>query len=227
MTKRIIIRLLLLAALLVAVVVVVYALETLTDTSEAVWAALAGALAVVTSVISAFIAQRVLEIQEDTLLPEPYPSFDFKSRYSLAQLRVTNGGGSSAYRINLEWRNPIFDFEGKEVRFPHNEGTPEIPILLSKESVSIPIGASHQFINGSHDLNYSGCIEYEDARGTKHKREFFLSAEMYKKSLVYSEEETRTHYELQKIPKEIENLKKEVVKLGLSLKGRDKSDNGA
>ena len=221
MSKRLIIRTLLIVALIISCVVVVYVLNKMQNGCEAVWSALAGALAVITAVISAWAAQRVLELQEDSLLPEPYPSLDFKSRYGLVQLRVTNNGGTTAYNINLAWRNHIVDHEGKNVVFPHKEGSPEIPVLSPKESVSIPIGGSHQFMNQGADLNYSDTIKFENAKAEKCEREFFLSAEMYRTSLVYDEEEVKTHYELQKIPQEIEKLRKEIGSIGQRLAKRD------
>jgi hypothetical protein len=40
-------------------------------------------LAVITSVIASLNSQRVVELEEDRLLPHVEPSFDLKSRYGL------------------------------------------------------------------------------------------------------------------------------------------------
>lgn len=229
--SRIIVRVLLVAAFGLAAFAVGFALLGADSPSQVPWSALAAALAVVAAVLSAWTSQRIMELQEDATLPAPYPFFDFTSRYSLAQLRVTNTGSSTAFNINLDWRNPIVDHEGNDIQFPHQEGTPEIPVLAAGDSVSIPIGEAHRFMNQGIDLNYSGSITFETAKGVPHRREFFLSAEMYRKSLDYDEESVKTHFELQKVPKEIASLRQAVSGIRASLDAMrgdsPKNGNGA
>ena len=93
------------------------------------WMTTAAALAVLTAVLSAWAAHRVVEMEEDVRMPCPLPSFDFTSRYSLAQLRVTNFGASAAYNVKLTWDKPVLDEDGEPVRFLAGESVCEIPAL--------------------------------------------------------------------------------------------------
>ncbi len=177
------------------------------------WVVVAAALAVITSIISSWSAQRVLELQEDAQQPYPYPSIDVKSRYLVMQLRVTNFGGSAARDIRLTWHDPLLNEQGDAVRFTDQEGVPEIPVLLSSESVAVFVGGSRALYEQYQDMNYSGEIEFTDASGKRMTHPFYLSAETYRSALVYDEEEPKTHVELQKIPNELRDLRREVEQL--------------
>lgn len=63
----------------------------------------AGSAAVIAAAISALVAFRSAELTEESLKPYPYPFIDTSSRYSLAQLRIRNVGGSAAHEVYLNW----------------------------------------------------------------------------------------------------------------------------
>ena len=105
--SRITIRISLAAVLLISAYVVIASVHSLESKDKEPWAAIAAALAVITSVVSTWSAQRLLEIQQDSVLPDPIPSIDVSSRYGLMQLRVTNFGGSPAYKTRISWDKPL------------------------------------------------------------------------------------------------------------------------
>ena len=66
-----------------------------------------GSLAVLTSVVSSWSSQRVLELQEAERQPNLYASIDVTSRYGVVQFKVTNCGGGVARDMTIEWCKPL------------------------------------------------------------------------------------------------------------------------
>lgn len=207
------IRSLLILSTIISVVVIVFVLFVLGVKNPETWAVIAASLAVLTSVISSWSAQRVLEIEEDSQKPYCYPSIDIRSRYGLMQLRVTNYGGSVAREIYLHWDKPLLNSKSDVVKFTKQEGTPDIPILLPNESVSVLIDGTLSMFQRVQDMNYSGRINFKNASGKKIKYPFYVSAEIHRSSLSYDEEESRTHFELQKIPKELQKIGSDITRI--------------
>lgn len=177
------------------------------------WMIAAAALAVITSIISAWSSRRVVELQEDAQRPNPYPAFDFTSRYGLAILRVKNMGGTPAHYISLEWDSELKNHNGETIGFPKKVDTPAISVLLPGESISQIIGTHHGFLKAHPDTEYTGFITFQDPSRHTYRRPFRLDARPYTGTPIYDDESPRTHYELQKIPKELEAIRKAVEKL--------------
>ena len=219
-------RCILLIVVTAALTVIFVSIRTIgLDTKEA-WATIAASLAVIASVLSAWTAQRALELQEKEQQPYPYPTIDVTSRYGLVQLRVTNFGGSPAHNIFVKWKKPLIDSKGYQVKFSKEEGTPDIPVLLPRDSAAVLIDGSIDFFQKNQDLMYSGHVEFENVSGEKSRLPFAMSAEQYRKSLTHDKEELKTHYELQKIPDAINALTKEVEKLKRALECFGKDQQG-
>lgn len=180
----------------------------------ATWTTLAAALAVSASLMTVWIGQRVLQLQEDAQQPYPYPYIDLASRYSLMQLRVTNYGGSIARNISLEWDEPLLNAQDQQVQFMGQEGAPDIVVLLPGQSVAARLGLDFEMYKKYDDMNYSGIVKFSNASGKTMKHSFFLSAEQYRGAYAYEEEGLKTHYQLQRIPEELKKLKDEVKRLG-------------
>jgi len=199
-------RILLGVSLSIAIIIIVITLRKTEAENNAIGAVIAASLAVITSIISAWSSQRILEIQENNLKPYPYPLFDTTSRYGLVQLKVTNLGGGIAYNINLYWDESIINHKGEKIEFAHDKNAPEIPILHPNESITTLIDGHINFFKKNRKHNYSGIITYTNQSDKLKKHKFFLSAEMYRSSLTYDKEELKTHYEIQKIPNEYNGL---------------------
>lgn len=199
-------RLLLAFAISISIIVTAIALKSAVDGKEAAWAVIAASLAVITAVVSSWNAQRVVELEEDRQLPYPYPYFDVKSRYGLILLRVTNFGQSAAHNIKIEFDNELIDHKGKSINFISGDGDSNIPILLPQQSISKTVDGHVDFFEQNKVQNYTGTIKFENASGKKMKHPFIIDAEMYAETPTYDKEDLKTHYELQKIPKAIEEL---------------------
>lgn len=210
--SRIFVRALLTIALCVSLSVIIASLLLLGLRDSA--AVVAASLAVTASLVSAWTGQRVLELQEDAQQPYPYPFFDVTSRYSVMQLRVTNFGGSVARDINLKCDNPLLNAKGDPVTFSEQEGAPDIAVLLPGQSVTTPVGTDEEIFGERTDLNYSGSVKFKTASGKDEEHPFYLSAEQYRHTLAYDEEQLKTHHQLQQIPKEVKTLRNEIKRFG-------------
>lgn len=197
----------------VAIAVAVAAGRLLGPDEGATWTTFAAALAVVSSLITARTGQRVLEIQQAAQRPYPYPFIDASSRYQLLQLRVANFGGTAAHDIRLEWKNRPLDFQNRPVSFTSQSGAPEIAVLLPGQSVATPIDSDAGFFGKHEDANYTGRVFFKDASGKSLHHDFYVSAGQYRLSSSYAEEEPKTHFELQKIPKQLEELRHAIDRL--------------
>lgn len=211
------IRILLVCAFIIAVITIVVPLIFAGVRSSEAWAAVAASLAVITSVFSSWSSQRVLELSEDAQKPCLSLSIDLKSRYKLMQLRVVNTGGSPAYDIRISWERPLLHPDGRIVYSSETSDAPDIPVLLPRESIDRLVGGASEMYQRFQDMNYSGEINFTDSSKRLHKEKFYISAESYRSALTYSQEELRTHYELQKIPGEIKKLTNEITSLRISL----------
>jgi hypothetical protein len=208
--SKLVARFFLVSSLILAIAAASFALIGIAAGQKEPWATLAAVLAVVTSVISAWGAQRVVELEEDKLSPYPYPQFDATSRYGLMLLKLTNFGGGAAHNIRLVWEKPLQNSRGEAVRFAPDNASYEIAVLVPGQHISKIVDGHVQFlqIEGTHI--YRGRVEYEDSRGRKKKLPFLLDAESLRGTPSYVDERVRTQYELQKLPDALKRLCDEV-----------------
>jgi len=187
--------------LLAAVSLIGFLLLHLGPRESDTWAAITGLLAVITAVIAAFPALRVVELQEDSLHPRPTPYFDVSSRYSLLQLRVKNIGPSVACDIKLRWKSRPSDNMGNEIT-----ALDEIPVLLPGESVSTLVGTSIEIVRKYASLRFEGEVEFRNENRKRMHKYFVCTTQEHGKRLVYDEELPKTLYQLQKIPEQLEQI---------------------
>lgn len=214
---RVLLRGILVLSLVVSVAAIATAFAVLGFRDATAWVVVAAALAVMTSVVSSWAAQTVLELQQDAQKPYPFPSADITSRYGLVQLCVRNYGGSAAYEISIKWDKPLLNCKGEPVRFTDQAGAPEIPVLLPSESVSVLIDRSTQLFKKYQDLNYTGQVEFKNASGRRMAHPFLLSIEKHRKTLYFTQDDTKTHHELQRIPDELEKVCSELREIRNSM----------
>ena len=204
-------------ALLIAIAVVAMVLTRSDAEISQVGAAIAGALAVVTAVISAWSAQRIVELEEDRQKPYPYPSFDMSSRYGLVLFRIENLGGGAAHDISIDWDGEPLTARGEEVRFGPTAEKSQIPVLLPGKGISKLVDGNIEFFKPGRTRSHSGTISCKDAKGRKYRHAFRMDAEMYLGTPTHSDEELKTHFELQKVPSQLGKLEKELNRIRESL----------
>lgn len=189
-------------------------LQGITAGKNEAWATLAAALAVITSMVSAWGAQRVMELEEARMSPYPYPQFDTKSRYGLLLLKITNYGGGAAHSVRLIWDNPLKNSNGKSIDFSNSEGSENLSVLLPNQHISKIVDGTVGFFSVPGPHLYRGTVEFEDGAGKKRSHKFHLDAECLMGTPTYDEEGPKTHYELQKLPGELEKLRKSIDAIG-------------
>lgn len=200
---RILVRLFL-GVVFIAAIVLVAAL-LLGPKSKETWATVTAALAVIAAVIAAWPSLRILEIQEDATRPSPTPYFDLSSRYGLILLRVKNIGVGVAYDVSLNWEKHPLNEEGEEVK-----ALDTISVLMPQDSVSILIGRSGELVKKYASMCFEDSVAFKDVAGKKHTQRFRCSANEHRKRLVHDEELPYTLYELQKLPKELAEIRKAI-----------------
>jgi hypothetical protein len=220
--SRITTRIFLGIALILAVVVVGLVLLRIGPDVDSVGATIAGALAVITAVISAFGAQRVVELEEDRQKPYPYPSFDLSSRFGLVLFRIENSGESAAHDISIQWSGEPLSSEGKEVRFSPDGDKVQVPVLLPGQAISKLVDGHVQFFQSGRKHQYAGKISFKDAHGRKYSHDFRMDAGMYLGTPSHPEEAIKTHFELQKIPEHLAKLEAELKRIRSAMESNQK-----
>lgn len=198
---------LLLGVLFVACIALIVFLLRGPKTTET-WATLTGVLAVLAAVIAVWPALRVLELQEDATRPAPTPYFDITSRYSLLLLRVKNLGAGVAYDVRLNWQKHPQDQEGRDVT-----ALDQISALVPQESASVLLGVPHQLFKKYEVMEFEGTLEFKDATGKRWRHPFRVSADEHRKRLIHDDELPRALYDVQQIPKALDEISKAIQSL--------------
>ncbi|HLI79834.1 MAG TPA: hypothetical protein VKV03_07620 [Candidatus Binataceae bacterium] len=172
--------------------------------------ALAGALAVLASVISGWIATRVVELQEDTQKPYPYPYFDVRSRTGLLLVVIKNFGGSSAHDVCVEWDDPPIDMHGKPIVFGNNG---IVPVLLPNETISAIVDGTIQYFGRNERHDYGGYVKYANASGRSQQIRFVASAEKFARTPRLEDEVTLTYEKLQALPDLLKEISRNIEKV--------------
>jgi|AntRauTorcE11897_2_1112592.scaffolds.fasta_scaffold36874_2 hypothetical protein len=213
MDERIFTQILLGLILVFSAAIFLAALNVIGPAEVEAWAVLVAVLAVLSSVISAWSSFRVVDLQKEALKPSIRINYDFKSRYNLVLLELKNTGGSAAKKIKVNWDKKIKNHKDEEIIFRDSEQSETISYLSQDESISRIIDAGHNFFERNEETKISGTITFENLNGQKMSNIFHISAEHYRGSPLHSREELKTNYEIQKIPKSIDKLAKEVKEL--------------
>lgn len=201
---RAFIRIALAIATVASVVICAMALRGLGPSNPAAWATVAAALAVLAAVASAWTSQRVLEIQEDALQPNPVPAIDLRSRASLAQFRITNHGGTDAHDVAIIWDEAPPGRDGNPVPL----GATPIRVIPEGESASVLLTSSHDFLAKNPDTTFAGTVHFKDPRGREYSRGFTVTAEHERDAMLLVTDEQ----EFRQSVKEIAAAVKEIAK---------------
>jgi hypothetical protein len=75
------------------------------------------------------------------------------------------------------------------------------------------IDVPHKFFERYQGETYQGRVVFVDGAGRRYERKFILHPKQMAGTLAYGHEAVRTHYELQQIPKILDEIKNEIKKL--------------
>ncbi len=172
-------------------------------------AALVGAIV---ATIPAILAYETIYQSRIDKLPVIDCVIDCHSRYGLFQLGIRNTGGSTAYNIRLRWleTNPKTKEKidvpnntfGHIVSFANDENFNYLSSLLKGDTHLIIIDGYFQlFDRYPEGTNFVAFITFYDRMedGNKYEVAIPISFDGYRNTLNYTKEQTKTHFDLQKL----------------------------
>lgn len=105
MLQKLTSRALLIVAAALSLLISIYVFIIIGTDKAETWAIIAAALAVLSSVVSAWSSQKLMELQHESLQPYPLPRFDLNSRPGLMLLKIENHGTNPAYNVVIDWND--------------------------------------------------------------------------------------------------------------------------
>lgn len=201
-------------ALLLSVAAAYFSSRSILGGVMEAWAGLAASLAVITSMVSAWGAQRVVELEEQKRQPFPYPHFDVQSRPGLILLRISNFGGGVAHDVKIQWDNTLHDINGRAIYFGCEDDGFAIAVLLPSAHISRIVDSSVRFFQRPGRKIFRGKILFKDGNGKRIKHDFVIDSEALMNAPLYDDAISNTHIELQKIPKALAELASSVNRVG-------------
>jgi len=181
------------------------------------WESLTATISLTIAIIGGWIASESFYNQSLARKPQIILRLDFKSRYDLILLVAENVGEKPAFNIKFEWEQKLINHKGEEICFNKYDDFIDIPVLNSKENTSVIIDLASQFYEKrkTDNLDFNGTIKFQESLNSKRKTSypFHFSFKHYSMSPSFENEEPKTMYELQKIPKKLERIKIEINKI--------------
>lgn len=210
---RILPRTLMLAAGAGALAAVAGAFAVLGYQTPDTWSVLAASFAVITSIISAWTAMSVLEIERDKRRPDVTCYIDFTSRQGLMLFRIENHGGSNAYDSEIIWDNPMTNSKGNPIGFGIDGGRNKITILRpGQHLVKVVSGCSDL---GQHrDKVYRGHVTYRDSARGRYRNDFTICVEDFFGSSMDENDFNKAAVELQRVPERLKLIGEKLDKIG-------------
>lgn len=166
------------------------------------------------ALISLFISTLSFNQYLDAKLPQIVVDVDIKSRYGLILLLIKNYGEKTAYNIDINWDKPISNYNGENISSTDNDcSNMRIPVLQKGQELKIVIDEPGSFFKRYNDeeIKYSGKIKYSlknKKSAARINSSFYLDLSIFRKTVYDESESLRASFEIQKIPKELNEIKK-------------------
>ncbi len=183
------------------------------------WNTVASSLAVITAIISAWSAQRIILKQEEELEPKLIAYFDVKSRFGLTLFVIENIGGGTAYNVKIKWEKPLLNNEEKEIHF--RSGKENIDFYAISKGQKY-----YCFVHGTSNLyeywdiqnepvEFWGELYYKKRKNSwfETKDDFFISLEPYRDGLRVDDEQLNFFHESAKIHNDLKEINKTLSKI--------------
>jgi hypothetical protein len=164
------------------------------------------------AVTSLFLTTLSFNYHLDAKLPQIVIDTDCKSRYGLILLSIKNYGDKTAYNIEILWDRPIVNYKGENILSQDKDcKIIKIPVLQKEQELKVTIDEIGSFYDKytDNELKFTGEIKYSLALNKKRilKNTFVLDLSVYRKTLYHGTESLKAFYDLQKIPKELKEIK--------------------
>ena len=181
------------------------------------WSTITASISLIIAIISGWIAYEVFYRQTQAEKPQIVLRLDFRSRYSLVLLVAENLGTKPAFNIRFKWDRELKNQKGEPLKFNKYDNSVDIPVLNAKENTSVIIDTPHALFERykEDELDFSGVISFQETLKSKRRTTypFLFSLKHYGNSPMDENEEPKTMFELQKIPKKLDEIKMELKKL--------------
>ena len=181
------------------------------------WQTITASISLIIAIISGWIAYEVFYRTSQTERPQIILRFDFRSRHSLVLLAAENLGKKPAFDIKIKWNKEILNNKGEPVKFNKYDNKADIPVLNANEHTSVVIDVPDSLFARykGDDMEFGGIITFKESIKTKRTTSypFFLSLKHYGNSPVIENEEPKTMFELQKLPKKLDEIKNELSRV--------------
>lgn len=167
------------------------------------------------ALVSMFMTTLAYNQQQDAKLPQIVVDTDFKSRYGLVVLSIKNFGEMTAFDVKIKWDKPILTCKGESIFGQSKDSVvTTFPVLQMGQELKLTIDEIGHFYSKYKDdeLQYSGTITYSLSKTKKTliETEFTLDLSVFRKTLYHETESLKAYFELQKLPKILEDIKKEL-----------------
>lgn len=182
------------------------------------WSTVTASVSLIIAIISGWVAYEVFYKQAQAEKPQIVLRLDFQSRYSLVLLVAENLGTRPAFNIKFNWKRELKNHKGQPVRFNKYDNHVDIPVLNANETTSVIVGTPNALFEQCKKeevFDFSGVISYQEVLKSKRRTTypFLFSLSHYGNSPIIENEEPKTMYELQKIPKKLDEIIKELKKM--------------
>ncbi len=158
------------------------------------------ALSVLAATMSAWIANQIIERENEKRRPIIYLYLDFE-RHGLVQLVVANVGEQTAYNINFKWEIEPKD-EGIDSILPEDE---IFTALIPKEKVYRNLGRGFKLMP-YHIPGIKGIVKYQDSSKKKYSETVSLDINKYSRQMDHTNERITAEYQIQKLPEKLDKI---------------------
>ena len=193
------------------------------------WETMASAMAVMAAILAIWSSLNVTWQQEDAKQPQISLFIDDTSHKFAYSLIIINRGGSPAYNVKIQWKNPIKDFEGRIPKFTDFEDGFDFEYLPTEISYSRFLIGADDFRKLSESserpLHFDGIVSYSERPSSKFRVEqvFKVSLEPFKRRLNVLNDQMDFYFENKKITAHLKAISGSLKEISQSLSKEGKN----
>lgn len=179
------------------------------------WETLTATISLTIAIISGWIAYEAFFRQSLSERPQIILRTDSKSRYGMILLVAENLGKKPAFNITLDWNQELLNCKNEKITFNKYDDNVEIPVLNPMENTSVIIDSQANFYKRYRDINldFNGTINFQESLNSKKITSYPFSFSFRHQGLSpsFKDELPKTLYELQKLPKKMDEIKQVLI----------------
>src|SRR5690606_434239 len=123
----------------------------------------------------------------------------------------------TAFNVRIKWDRPVLNYKGENIFGQSTDSlVTTLPVLQKGQELKITIDEIGHFYSKYKDneLQYSGTVTYSLSKtaNTTVETDFNLDLSIFRKTLYHETESLKAFFELQKLPKALDEIKEELKK---------------